>query len=136
MNAVLYARICCNNKMQNTTLLSRSSSLFLHWVIVNYYHSPISLPVTSFKLEYTGMIPWITLLVFLTRENNDKNVLCLTSFSTRFQLYRRGQFYGGGNRSILRKTLTCHKLVKLYHIMLHRVHLAWCNTQKLPINFS
>jgi hypothetical protein len=34
---------------------------------------------------------------------------CLTPLSTIFQLYRGGQFIGGGNRSTWRKPPTCHK---------------------------
>jgi len=48
-------------------------------------------------------------------------------FSTIFQLYRGGQFIGGGNRSTTtrRKTTDLPQVTdKLYHIKLHRVHLA------------
>ena len=59
---------------------------------------------------------------------------CLTPLSRTFQLYRGGQFYWwrkpeypeetrvpGGNQSTRRKLSTCRKL---YHIVLHLVHLA------------
>jgi hypothetical protein len=36
---------------------------------------------------------------------------CLTPLSTIFQLYRGGQFYWWGNRSIQRKPPTCRKLL-------------------------
>ena len=45
---------------------------------------------------------------------------CLTPLSTIIQLFR-----GGGNRSTWRKSLTCRKSLKLDHIMLYQVHLAW-----------
>jgi len=35
--------------------------------------------------------------------------LCLKPHSTIFQLYRSGQFCGGGNRSVQRKPPTCRK---------------------------
>ena len=60
---------------------------------------------------------------------------CLTSLSTIFQLYRGGQFTGGGNWSTRRKPLTCRKTnEKLDHIMLYRVHLAMNGVRTL--NFS
>jgi len=52
---------------------------------------------------------------------------CLTPLSIIFQLYRGGQFIGGGNQSTRRKPPGLSQVtdkVKLYHIMLYRVHLA------------
>jgi len=44
---------------------------------------------------------------------------CLAPLSTIFQLYR-----GGGNRGTRRKPHLSQITDKLYHIMLHQVHLA------------
>ena len=44
----------------------------------------------------------------------------LTMLSTIFQLYRGGQFIGGGGRSTDLSQVTDN----LYHIMLYRVHFA------------
>ena len=49
---------------------------------------------------------------------------CLTPLSTLFQLYIVS-FIGGGNRSTWGKTPDLPQFTdKIYHIMLHRVHLA------------
>jgi hypothetical protein len=49
-----------------------------------------------------------------------RGLWCLTTLSTIFQLYRGGQFIGGGGGSTDLSQVTDN----LYHIMLYRIHFA------------
>jgi hypothetical protein len=56
----------------------------------------------------------------------------LKPLSTIVQLYRGGQFFGGGNRSILRKPTTCRKLLTLSHnVVSSTPRLGGTQTQRL-----
>jgi hypothetical protein len=60
---------------------------------------------------------------------------CLTPLQTIFQLYRGGQFIGGGNLEYPQKiTDLSHVTNQIYHIMLYHVHLAMNRVQ--THNFS
>jgi hypothetical protein len=65
-------------------------------------------------------------ITFLSQQfRGTRKGLCLKPLSTIFQLYRGGQFIGGGNWNTRRKSTTCLKsLINFYHKMLNQVHLA------------
>jgi len=51
---------------------------------------------------------------------------CLTSLSTKFQLYHGGQFLLVEETEGPEKTINLSQVSdKLYHIMLYAVHLVW-----------
>jgi hypothetical protein len=54
----------------------------------------------------------------------EKSVTCTGACANEIYIVAVG-FIGGGNWSTHRKPQTCRKSLKLFHIMLYRVHLAW-----------
>jgi hypothetical protein len=86
--------------------------------------------IISFKIDLSS--PWYTWKTADLPLNNNHLLTIkvlwlwyLMPFSTIFQLFRGYLFIGGGNRSTGKKTNDLSQVTdKLYHIMLHRVHLA------------
>ena len=99
-----------------------------------------------FKSHITICLLLIITQYLLSDYLQGSGLWCLTSLSTRFQLYRGTQFIGGGNWSAWRKSLTCRKsltnwshnfvssTLRLRGIRTHNNYHTWSRPQH-PSNY-